>query len=298
MWNILAIVIALIALGILVRYLIRHFDRPRRKRKLKARIERFVQKRLRALKDPQFLAVGNVGTVFQAALHDNWKEELGIQWCTEVPIPERIIIKFRYIYPKLKDIPPALLALAPELDCADPYRPSHDMCPYLAIGFVEDPDLELLVAVEIMPLLDGEILEGKIKREKLDPETTLPELIKMLTTVTFLEEKGFYTRNLDSGNVMVFPDGSWIRIDFDSAVMAKKFPLGRMIRLARLSRQVLRNIDWESKPENYREVMRLINRTRKAPLAKWERKGIPVGKESKIVQNPKELITLIEYLIM
>ena len=219
-----------------------------------------------ALRDVEFLGVGNVGCVVSARLGEGWKEELGITWCCSMlsgkeagdsPC-ESVSIK---IAPKKKR-PEGRLALLTEFTC----ETESDfiagrvpaLCPFLALGLLEVPKRPPYL-IQIMPRIEGEPLTDLLARGLPNPQAALEELARVLETALYLDQHAYFSRNLDAENVIVQPDGTWVRIDYDSIRRRDFEPVKRIQRLLRLTRLVA-----EALPADYPARAGLLDRLQAA----------------------------------
>ncbi|MCB2156811.1 hypothetical protein KQI84_18185 [bacterium] len=242
---------------------------------------------------PNMIAVGNVGAVYETELRGDWKKALGITWQTDSDITGKVALKLAQ-FRDPKDRVEVLTDLAKAIDRERAANPDFPLCPFLALGLLPDRSHDWVI--EIMPFLPGTGLANVIN--KTGPgDNCLTELVRVLGTVTMLEREGFYTRNLDLENIVIQPAGDWMRIDVDNATRRTKFPLHRMIRLTRLTRQVLETAPPEMiNPETRAEALQLLTATETAPLKQWDKQGAPPDAAIGVLCSTLELIGLIENL--
>lgn len=278
-------------------YQIKRSKPIKRKAKLKADIQNFINKKLNTLHDLKFIGVGKVGAVFSSKLSDGWENQLRICWKTSKVFYEDVAVKLCLFKGKEKERCKILSDIADIIDKAKSTSSSLEICEFYAIGLITDSDSQTQYVVEIMSLIKGKRLDVVLKKEYLNPKTTIPELLKMLETVLFLEENGYYTRNLDVENIIVQPDDRWIRIDFDNLKKVSEFPLLRMERLTRMCRKVLNRIDNQAKNPRFHHIIDRLKKTENTNLKKINLEQIPTHLQNFLIKSPQELIDLLKELI-
>ncbi|HPB30848.1 MAG TPA: hypothetical protein PLB62_05290 [Candidatus Sumerlaeota bacterium] len=207
-----------------------------KKMALKRGALRLLKGPLAALGNPHILGVGNAGAVLAADLNPFWDNGITFSWKSASPFPHRVAVKLAIFHDHAERLD-ILRHLADALEKQKDIPATAALCPFLALGEISFEEKTWLV--EIMPLIEGTLLKSALRKGGVPPETVPHNLTTALNTVLLLEKMGFYTRNLDTENVMVRPDGSWIRIDFDNARRTTMFPPERMIRLSRLCREAI-----------------------------------------------------------
>jgi serine/threonine protein kinase len=284
------IFIIIIVISSLAFYIWKSTRRYRVKRLLKKNVLKIIDQRLRCLDEVKILGVGNVGVVVAAKLSPGWEKQLGISWKSPSDLPSTVSVKiadFRNSEER-KDL---LCRIASEMynDVISGKIPP--ICPFFAIGSIPDFQGMKKYLVEVMPYINGENLSDKLKMEKFKLDYAVKGILSILKTVLYLEKKGYYSRNVDVENVIVRPDGKWLRIDFDNAVDKKEFPIRRMIRIARFCVKVLERVD---NNDTISEILKKIRITENAPLKSETSRNIKELQKQGIITTPDEMIKLLE----
>lgn len=205
--------------------------------------ERWLKQPGRKLDIGRFLGAGNIGAVWTVRLRPGWEEDIGLKWKATLPMPETVALKLCFFHERENRMTD-LIALAGDVDrmLAEGKEPA--LCPFLAIGEKEVPGMGRAI-VEAMPTVDGPTLRDAFRRDGYRPSLAVAkrELHRMIGTFLLLESYGWYSRNLDSDNIMVQKDGTWIRIDFDAASRDGANAGKRLRRLCELTEEVLRHTD-------------------------------------------------------
>ena len=287
------IIVILISSPVALALLWKNSRRFRFKRRLRKEVLDLIHEKLSCLEHVRLLGVGNVGAVVRAGLSNGWERQLGISWKGSSDIPSRVAIKFA-LFRSPGERMAVLTNLASEMDRSILSGDLPAICPLVALGRFPRPSGNSEYIVQLMPHIEGENLSDKLSRDRLDLEYALGELISTMETVLYLENRGFYSRNVDAENLIVTPGGKWIRIDFDNAVRPGRFPLRRMIRLARLCAGVLDKVDDRGKNETFRKILERIRVTERAPLKSesgLDRKDL---EQKGILTSPRSLMDLLE----
>lgn len=284
----------LLSSGVAARYIRRKTKRYCKNKTLRRNVQEALG-HLPCLEDRREIGAGNKGIVYDVKLGDRWQEQLGILWKTKKPFPERVVVKIVPAKPLVKL--DALLHLAPKMEQSIHGPESIALCPFFAIGKVDLPGGDRSVLVEIMPLLEGETLSEYLQHAQLDDRKALQQLIQVLETSFFFERENCFERSIDDENVMVLSDGSWIRIDIDSTRIEHKVPRYRMIRMARLTQQVLENLNGTFDHEKIQTTLQQVRKTAKSPLKKYEGKPLPAEYQGAFIESPEELIEMIDDLM-
>lgn len=237
------------------------------------------------------LGAGNIGVVYLAELSGEWRKQLGIQWsCSRIP-EEPVALKICSFKDERKRLH-VLVRLAGVIDQALDAGSTLSLCPLLAVGLIEGTKPGEHLITEIMPHIRGDSLKNCIRDKKslgTNPQIIMPKLLRILETAVFLEEKGFYTRSLDLENVIVQNDGSWLRIDYDSASKEDKSRAKRIRRLCRFSSQVLKSTGSDA-PDIIDAIRKIKDTLRSLDRPAGRKHGdIPI-------QNTEDLIRIIENL--
>lgn len=253
----------------------------RRRRALQSGVESFLSAR-KSIQVVRWLGVGNVGGVVLATLRDGWEREIGTIWKSCLPMPAQVVVKVAQFSGGTTRRREILGALAADIESDLASTNPVPICPMLALGFIEGglPDGNALI--EVMPLIPGVTLKSAIALGKVgDRVSTLREFLNILRTVRFLEDRRLYNRNLDSENVMVQPDGHWVRIDYDSIKKVDAMPLERMERLSRLAAEVLGAV--ASTREDMALLARVRQQSRTAPES-WRLRGLVLSTEELVAE--------------
>ncbi|HNT35012.1 MAG TPA: hypothetical protein PKH07_08450 [bacterium] len=231
---------------------------------------------------------GNIGIVYDVMLNNGWRDEMQVLWQTLNPMPERVAVK---IVPMESGSRQAetLCHLAPRIESATAASKPLALCPFLALGLLNHHQTREPFLVEIMPFLQAESLLKVLRREKVQYREGIKELMRVFDTIFFLESQGCFERSLDNENVMVLPDGTWIRIDVDSAEMVQAMPRYRMIRVARLTAEVLERLHGVPDRARLRSVLRRLQLTAKCPLKRYEGKPLPKKYQGALFESPEEV---------
>lgn len=225
-----------------VAYGAKKLPRLMSRRRLRADMERALESLSDCLDSPEFVGIGNVGAVVKAALKPGWQEPLGITWHVARPIEGIVAVKFAAFRSKLPKRVDAMIDLGKRIEATHGQPNAPQICATLAVGVLPGMFAGVRCLVEIMPMEPGRQLSEVLKEgEALDRVTAIRELLAMMDTVLFVERAGYYTRNLDTDNIMVAPNGRWTRIDYDNALPKNSMPIGRFERLGRLVATVFEN---------------------------------------------------------
>lgn len=269
-----ASVVVVAGLAVAGRALWKHLALKRRRARLRAHVHAFLADRP-TIAVRRWLGVGNVGAVVLAGLAEGWEREVSLFWRSRLPMPAEVVVKVAQFSGGTTKRREILARLASDLE-ADLAGPDPvPICPMLALGFVERglPDGNALV--EVMPLVEGHALKVAIAEGRLtDREASLRELLGILRSVLFLEARGLYNRNVDTENVIVRQDGTWVRIDYDSIKAVDELPLERMERLSRLVAAVFGAV--ARTPADLSLLARVRQQSRTAPES-WQIRGLPMS---------------------
>lgn len=278
-------------------YFARIYKRPMKKLRLRRIISREIKQARRHCNFRKKIGLGNVGMVVTARLSEGWENELGIRWrsAPDSELQDEVAVKFSVFKSPEKRLE-TLIRLGKTMEKNMNQENPAPLCPFLALGLIKTAGEGIPVVTEVMPLVPGRGLDQLLKKERLNPAKTLEQLIAILHTVPFLENLGFYSRNLDAENIVVTPEGKWIRIDYDNAVPCKKYPLRVMLRLVRLTGKVLRNFPRQNRTELWKSVMHKISETEKAPLKQHSLESLPGYWKERIFLSPMDLIDQITIL--
>lgn len=228
--------------GAAVAYGAKKLPRVMSRRHLRAEMERALDSLKDCLESPEFVGIGNVGAVVRASLKPGWKEQLGITWHVRRPIDGTVAVKFAAFRSKLPKRVDSMTELGKRIEATHGAPDAPQICATLAVGVLPGTFAGVRCMVEIMPMEPGRQLSEVLSSGKaLDRASAVRELLAMMDTVLFVERAGYYTRNLDTDNIMVAPNGRWTRIDYDNALPKKKMPIARFERLARLVATVFEN---------------------------------------------------------
>jgi hypothetical protein len=228
--------------GAAVAYGAKKLPRVMARRRLRADMERALDSLKDCLESPELVGIGNVGAVVKATLKTGWQEQLGITWHAERPIEGPVAVKFAAFRSKLPKRVDAMTDLGKRIEATHGQPGAPQICATLAVGVLPGKFAGVQCMVEIMPMEPGCLLSEVLDSgDGLDRATAVRELLAMMDTVLFIERAGYYTRNLDTDNIMVSPDGRWTRFDYDNALPKTDMPIARFERLGRLVAVVFEN---------------------------------------------------------
>ena len=295
MVNVIALSILLLVAAAGGGYQYKRTRRKRAQRRLSERIWLSIDSFRDCLANPHEIGRGNIGMVVEAELCGDWEKRLGIRWRTPDEFPKRVAVKIAR-FKKHSQRLNVLIGLADQLQKARNDNRLPSICPFLALGQAIDPDSGEIFIVEIMERIEGESLKSWLGGNSPDFRQTLDRLLSILDTVTFLESFGYYTRNLDLDNVLVEPDGRWVRIDFDNAHAIREFPLRRMRRLAGLTRRVIEKIKTDGRDAERDDLFKRLRATEALPIRNAKELPVPDRLRPWIIRTPEELIERVRGL--
>ena len=259
------IILIIVIVGFVFRKPIRRFARKQYIRRVSTD---YINQECQNVRNTEILGLGNIGLVLSAEVAQDYARDLGLKWESYLKWTGQVVIKL-CVFKQPKGRLEALTCLADRMEKAiRNTSPPPAICPFLGVGRIGGDDNRPVIITEIMPVIEGENLDSVLRKKKLEPAKSLPQLIRVLETVPFLESLGFYSRSLDAENVMVSPDGQWTRIDFDNAVECEEYPLEVMYRMSRFTRFVFKKMAWQKRTPEIKSLMRKLKRTEKAPLYK------------------------------
>lgn len=291
-----SLIILLLALGfVLARYARRKIAWWLKNCAMRKKAESILGQ-LDCLRERREIGAGNIGIVYDARLGEGWQEQLGLLWKTSQPFPDRLVAKIVPIKSGSQQ-PEILCHLAPRIEEARQGKEPLALCPFLALGVVKHQRSQERFLVEIMPFLNGESLLKVLKKRRLEHRSAIKELLRVFETVFFLEAEGYYERSIDNENVMVLADGSWIRIDIDSAEMVQTLPRYRMIRLARLTGEVLSRLDGVPDRAKLNSFLRRLRLTANCPLKRYEGRELPEKYRNALLESPEEIRETLKALL-
>lgn len=268
-------------------------DRAKKRRRNAAR--RLIESHLDCLQDVREIGVGHVGAAFTARLAGEWEKQLGILWKTEVPFPELVVVKICFLE-KPRKRATKLIDLARKLEArVEPAKPLP-LCPFLAIGMISSEQNDGNCVVEIMPFIKGEELREVLRREDLPVRESLQELVSVLKSALLLEELGYLAKGLDAENILVQPDRSWLRIDYDSLRKTSDPPLSYMIRFCRICRIVLENLRKNMQSDEADTLIARIRATERYLGSKKRGRAFAEEDKGAAISSPRELTRLVERL--
>lgn len=255
-----------------------------------------VLEQMPCLESRKEIGAGNIGIIYVAQLREGWQEQLGILWQSSHPIPDSVAVKIVPMEPESQQAE-ILVQLAPAIDEAHHSENPLALCPFLALGVVTHQLSGQQYLVEIMPHLKGQTLRKVLKSYRLEYQAALRQLLRIFETLFFLEARDCFERSLDNENVMVLSDKSWIRIDIDSAEFVPSLPRYRMIRIARLTGEVLSRLCDVPDHNRMKSLLKRVQATARFPLKQWEGKPLPEKLQGILIESPEELRNLLQELL-